>query len=163
MSSNNNGPTGPSGDIPKRRRIIATEEDDDDSTSGVANNTNNDDTQQEQQDNEADEPTSTTNDNNTTTERQRRQRERLEARAAERRRRRLLAEAEDLRQSARESYPGDEFYQGEFIIFLKCAHTTCVMSSLHSLYEKCTVAKRSKEICCAYIHDTVVVSKSFLF
>jgi hypothetical protein len=61
-------------------------------------------------------------DDDDANQQRRRQRHRLEARAAERRRRRLLAEAEDLRQSARESYPGDEFYQGEFLFVCFSTH-----------------------------------------
>ena len=56
------------------------------------------------------------NNNNNEASQKSSKQQRLEARAAERRRRRLLAEAEDLRQSARESYPGDEFYQGTFML-----------------------------------------------
>ena len=72
--------------------------------------------QQQESTNDDSQNNNNNNNNNNETSQKSSKQQRLEARAAERRRRRLLAEAEDLRQSARESYPGDEFYQGTLLL-----------------------------------------------
>ena len=124
MNQDNDGPTGPSGEVPKRRRIA--EEDDEESDDDDDNN-NNMDTEQIDNDNQVGAPSSqqstTTNppgeddeDNNEEEDAELTKRQRIEARANERRRQRLLqAEARDLLEA---SYPGDEHYVGKFYLIL---------------------------------------------
>jgi len=120
MNQDNDGPTGPSGEVPKRRRIAEEEESDDDD-----DNNNNMDTEQIDNDNQVGAPssqqsTTTTNnppppndDEEEEEEAELTKRQRIEARATERRRQReLQAEARDLLEA---SYPGDEHYVGKFI------------------------------------------------
>ena len=122
MNQDNNGPTGPSGEVPKRRRIAEDEDSDDD------DNNNNMDTEQINDNNQVGAPSSqstTTNnppnndDNNQDEEEEDAEltkRQRIEARANERRRQRLLqAEARDLLEA---SYPGDDYYVGKFYLIL---------------------------------------------
>ena len=101
MNQDNDGPTGPSGEVPKRRRIA----EDDDEESDDDDNNNNMDTEQIDNDNQVGAPSSqqsTTTTNNPPPEDEEEdaeltKRQRIEARANERRRQRLLqAEARDL-------------------------------------------------------------------
>ena len=121
MNQDNDGPTGPSGEVPKRRRIA--EEDDEESDDDDDNN-NNMDTEQIDNDNQVGAPSSqqsTTTTNNPPPEDEEEdaeltKRQRIEARANERRRQRQLqAEARDLLEA---SYPGDEHYVGKFYLIL---------------------------------------------
>ena len=118
MNQDNDGPTGPSGEVPKRRRIAEDEESDDD------DNNNNMDTEQiDNDDNQVGAPSSqqSTTTNNPPNDEEEEdaeltKRQRIEARANERRRQReLQAEARDLLEA---SYPGDEHYVGKFLIFV---------------------------------------------
>jgi len=114
MNQDNDGPTGPLGEVPKRRRIAEDEESDDDD-----DNNNNMDTEQIN-DNQVGAPSSqqsTTTTNNPPPNEEEEEdaeltkRQRIEARANERRRQReLQAEARDLLEA---SYPGDEHYVGK--------------------------------------------------
>jgi len=118
MNQDNDGPTGPSGEVPKRRRIAEDEESDDD------DDNNNMDTEQIDNDNQVGAPssqqsTTTTNPPNNDDEEEDAEltkRQRIEARANERRRQReLQAEARDLLEA---SYPGDEHYVGKLKLYL---------------------------------------------
>lgn len=119
---NDDGPTGPSGEVPKRRRIAEEDEESDD------DDDNNMDTEKIDNDNQVGAPSSqqsTTTNNNPPNEDEDEEeegdteltkRQRIEARANERRRQReLQAEARDLLEA---SYPGDEHYVGKFLFYI---------------------------------------------
>jgi len=118
MNQDNDGPTGPSGEVPKRRRIAEDEDSDDDD--------NNMDTEQindskvgapsSQQSTTTNNPPNNNDDNQEEEEAELTKRQRIEARATERRRQReLQAEARDLLEA---SYPGDEHYVGKLKLYL---------------------------------------------
>jgi len=127
MNQDNDGPTGPLGEVPKRRRIA---EDDDEESDDDDDNNNNMDTEQIDNDNQVGAPSSsqqstTTNNPSPNDEEEEdaelTKRQRIEARANERRRQReLQAEARDLLEA---SYPGDEHYVGKlklYLLFILC-------------------------------------------
>ena len=122
MNQDNDGPTGPSGEVPKRRRIAEEDEESD------VDDNNMDTEQIDNDDNQVGAPSSqqSTTTNNPPNDEEEEdaeltKRQRIEARANERRRQRLLqAEARDLLEA---SYPGDEHYVGKlklYLLFILC-------------------------------------------
>ena len=116
MNQDNDGPTGPSGEVPKRRRIAEDEDSDDDDNNMDTEQINDNQVGAPSSQQSTNNPPNNNDDNQEEEDTELTKRQRIEARANERRRQRLLqAEARDLLEA---SYPGDDYYVGKSLYVL---------------------------------------------